>query len=301
MSLLSVLDRVADHIPQEFIAPIPQANIVNIFTFQDDIPYTFQLDNPEPGWWNVQPRSKTDAVLGTRISARNKFEYLGQLPRFYVIAVVQVNETTWLCTPFNISDTEQRGWKNAEPKHVFLVSGTIEPFDVLITRKLDQILLYETVNTRVETPSRSYTTDMVGTRKDFDHAFAILTTIREQERQRQLEIERQILEQERQQKEQQRKQELDQLRNNAQAYAEHQLNLAGAEMTNFLQKSNGFEISWQYDGAEFTVNTFDNLQVRSAGICLAGNDSRESLATVVHTMQRARVANRFDLDESMWV
>jgi len=290
MSLLSVLDRVAEHNPEEFVAPVPQANMVQLFSLQNDIPYRFNLQDPQSGWWKVLPRSKTDAVLGNQVLAHEKFDYLEQLPRFYVIAVAQVNETTWLCTPHNLADAEQRGWRNGQPKHIYLTSGNINQFSILVARKLDQILLFEMVNSRLITTSRGYGTD----KKSFLLAQGIIENIREQERQQRLEQERKLHEQARLVK-------LEKLRNNAERYAEHQLELSGAKMTNFLQKSGGFEVTWEYDGATFTMPLLENLQVQSAGICLAGTDQRYGLSQIVHVMQQARVMNRFDMDEELWL
>lgn len=290
MSLLSVLDRVSSHTPEEFIAPVPQASNVSLFSLQDNIPYRFSLSSPLAGWWTIVPRSKTDAVLGNRVLAHEKFDYLKQLPRFYVIAVAQVNETTWLCTPYNLADAEQRGWKNGQPRNVYLTSGNITPYSILVARRLDQILLFEIVNSRVVTTSNKLGTD----RKSWELAYSIVENIREQERQEQLRFERELHEQARQQ-------ELAELRANAANFAEHQLDLAGAKMTNFLQKSDGYEVSWTYDGATFTMPLLSNLQVESAGICLAGTDQNYSLGHIVHVMQQARELNRFDLNEELWI
>jgi len=298
MSLLSVLERVAEHTPEPFIAPIPQANTVDIFSVQSDIPYKFTLQNARSGWWNVLPRSKIHAGLGTRIWPHEKFSYLAQLPRFYVIAIAQVNATTWLVTPFNIADAAQRGWKNGEPKQIFL-TGYIEQFDVVVARKLDQILLYEGHNTRIATFAREYIDNhqydnFVGKDKSFNHALNIIRAIRAQEKQRELEEEKRLREHAQQKK-------LQEFSKNAKSYAEHQLQMVGAELQDFSKIDDGYEITWEFDGVRFTVPVFDNLQVQSAGICLAGTDSFHSLPMIVQTMQDARVKNRYDLNEEYWL
>lgn len=290
MSLLSVLDRVSSHTPEEFIAPVPQTSNVSLFSLQDDIPYRFSLSSPLAGWWTIVPRSKTDAVLGNRVLAHEKFDYLEQLPRFYVIAIMQVNETTWLCTPYNLADAEQRGWKNGQPRNVYLTSGNIQRFNVLVARRLDQILLFEMVNNRLPTTGRKFGMD----EKSFSLAYSIVDNILMQE-----EEERKTRERER--RERARQQELAKLRANATSFAEHQLDLAGAKMTNFLQKSDGYEVSWEYDGATFTMPLLKNLHVQSAGICLAGTDQRYGLSHIVHVMQEARELNRFDMDRELWI
>jgi len=294
MSLLSVFESVSSHIPESFLAPIPGARNVQVFSLQDNIPYTFLLSGMHyPGWYHIDPVGKTQALVSDReVLARDKFQYLEQLPRFYVIAISPVNETTWLCAPYNQADAQQRGWRNGIPQNVYLASGNVQPFDVLVTRRLDQILLFEDVNTRIETLTRECQQFVLDDEylpriKEFS---AVVSIVRSFLRQQQAERE-----------EEERRQRIAARIASVEDQARWQLEFMGAQLIDMSKNRNGYTITWSHDGATFTQDVSDNLQIRSAGICLAGTDRRHNLSSIVAVMQEARHEHRYDLDEDLWL
>ena len=143
VSLLDVIDRVSDHQLRPFIAPIPNADRVEVFTLQGNIPYRFRLRHTEPGWWLLIPNQNGNQVHVSRPAHPHEYlQYLEYLPRFYTIACYRVGESTWLAVPFNASDASQRGWRDGMPQVVHLMRESVRPFDVIDARSLAGLLLY---------------------------------------------------------------------------------------------------------------------------------------------------------------
>ena len=115
MQLTSIIKELMDHNPSDFVAPIPNAEQVEVFTVQDNVPYQLKVVRPMVGWFQLSPDRHDDdawkwATIGRRADVHERIDYLNQLPRFYVIMLYRLAAQTWLCIPFNRSDAEQRGW-----------------------------------------------------------------------------------------------------------------------------------------------------------------------------------------------
>lgn len=270
MSLLNIAEMIGDHQPRPFIAPIPEADHVMVFSLQDGIPYWFKVRDRRPGWWLLSPFTRGWVEIERGAYPMEYMEYMMALPRFYVIALFQTGEYTWLCVPFNLSDAAQRGWGQGKPQKIHLTRGqSIQSFDVMISRQMDQVLLFDS-----NYWSGKVLDDAARMRADY-----LIQA-------HQAELERLARERER-----------ESIQQDTEGRIRHQLSLAGADLCSWSELPEGYSVTWEYAGAEYTMEVNKNLTIASAGICLSGTDSAHDLVTIVETMQQARRLHRFDLDE----
>ena len=76
---------------------------------------------------------------------------------------------------------------------------------------------------------------------------------------------------------------------------------AGAQLTAYFERGNEYVVRYLVDGQEH-VSTIhrENLQVISAGICLAGEDQRFDLASLVGVLREGRRGGRLENMEEDW-
>jgi hypothetical protein len=255
-SLLSVLDRIAKHTPQPFVAPIPDLERVRLFTLQDDIPYWFHAPKT-PGWWRVIPKGgRYQYVTQDRLAYPCEYvPYLEQLPRFYVFALYPLSRWTWLCVPANSADAEQRGWPNGEPRPLHLVRY-LSREGIAQARQMGDLMLFDDVSHRATGWPRS----------DVESAESLIGA-RQREFERKLEEER-------------RKQRLA----TAEGQMEYMLGLSGAELDSWSALESGYRVTWSHNGRTNEMVLNRNMTVRSAGVCLDGTDQTHDLASIVQVM-----------------
>ena len=272
MSLLKALDRVAEHVPTKFIAPIPDANVVQVVSIQDGIPYWFSLHDPQPGWWVVEPTSKSDAKLLAQALPADWIRYLDQLPSFHVITLFPVSESTWMVMPYNAADAAQRGWANACPRPMHLVDESLNSLQVACACALGNTLLYDMLDMRG-----------LGNTPEFVTAANIVQEHQNEMYRRELE----------KVKAQKKRSVGDEIR--------HQLEFSGAKLLDWTDQGyDGYTVTWEHDGATWTMDVARDLTVSSAGICLDGTQQYHDLATIVPVMMEGRRRHRFDIPKELW-
>jgi hypothetical protein len=76
---------------------------------------------------------------------------------------------------------------------------------------------------------------------------------------------------------------------------------SGAQLTSYFERGDTFVVRYQVDGREH-VSTIhkDNLQVISAGICLAGEDQRFDLASLVGVLREGERGGRLEYMGEDW-
>ena len=255
--LRSVLNRLVEHTPVSFVAPLPEADWVRVFTVQDNTPYSFRVSMRDtlPGWYWVEPKSKSSARIGDNAYGPDRLEYLEELIPFNAITVDRVGDNTWLAVPYNASDAGQRGWKNAEPRKVFLVLDAVEPHEPILVREIAGLLLYDgpAFVSRQDTP-------------DFKRSRTILAQIKADE-------ERIRLEQ------------------TTEGRLKSHLAFMGASLRDWVESGNGYKVTWEHEGHDYTMSIGADFELQSAGICLANTDSLHNLSSVVRVMQDYRGRN----------
>lgn len=288
MSLMGVLDKLQSHQPKPFLAPIPSAQMVSCFTVQDTIPYTFELRQPKQGWWWVEPYAANKARLVWNALPHEYLSYLSQLPRFIVIAVDQTAEGV-IVVPYNASDAAQRGWLNSEPRYAYLCRDIqIPAFSVLCIRNMAGTFLFDDFypldiqqqNFLTGAANNSIQLQVVPV--SFQVAWQIVAA----------RIFMEKLEQSRLEAEQRKKE----LLLTEQGRIVDKLEFVGASLVNYKKEGRNYDVTYTYQGAQFTVNVRPDMRIESAGICLAGGDRDNDLSSIVLTMQRARAERRPDVD-----
>jgi hypothetical protein len=296
MKMLNVIKRINEHQVRPYLAPIPiGGNRVDVFTIQDTIPYWFSV-NSNAGWFWFDKHDHTNR----QARVGEVYDYEEQLPRFYVIALYPVHKVEgehfqqWLCVPYHLADAEQRGWKNGEPRILYLVGHNIRPLQAVVARDLAGVLLYDRVDTRLNANffSHEYADWLYGDTKvenlaisrDWQHAVTIA-----RERVEAIRVERERREAEAHAKTLEGRMEL-------------ALSASGAELAGYTEMLDGYKIRWSYKDREFEMDFDKNLRLESAGICMvdhsyggtAGGDTAKwhSLSTIVDVMREAR-----ELDE----
>lgn len=256
MNLADTIERLAGHKPREFFAPVPTQDTTRVFSLQDGIPYWFSVNVREPGWYLLSPdRNRVEIIR--ELLPYERMKYLGELQRFYAITLFPIDEdnNVWLVSPFNISDAEQRGWKNGEPRPMYLVEDELQPLTTIDARMMGNTLLYNEIG-YVE-----------GGGKDLQHAEQIV-----QQRIHQLEIE-------------QRQKEIAEKRKTEQGRIEAALEFMGASLVGYTPTVQGYQVTWEHGGEQYSMQIDRNLRIRSAGVCLDGTDDWHSLSSVVAVME----------------
>lgn len=288
MSLLDTALRFADYEPQPFIAPVPVTGVVDVFSLQNGVPLCYTLRNQQTGWWEINPTGKRRAVLRRAAWGHEVGGYLEALPRFYAIACVPSGEKCWLVVPYNASDAAQRGWKNGEPRQVYLVNDNIEPFDVIVVRNLAGLMLYDAMDYRLGQHTRSELLRQSAANKlaapnerDWNNAFRIFSEwLAKCEKEAALaDIEKKTAS------------ITDRMR--------FMLEFMGAQLVASEKKGNGYVVTWlSPDGHTYNMGVREDGRISVAGICLNNTDAQNNLSSIVMVMETARKLNRPDLDHN---
>lgn len=291
MSLLDLVKSLGEEQPQEFIAPVIEAEQVNLFTLSESgAPWTYRLLEPRPGWWLVKPTEKTVArVISGQYSARIAREaypheylsFLSRLPRWTLIACFSTREGV-VSIPYNPADAVQRGWKDASPRLVRLVRGNVSPFTVFTAREMAGTLFYDS-GRGLDSNKQAYLTELItGPQNTIPHvdswglSYHIL-------RQRLME----------QRRVEQRKTLAGQL--------EERLEFAGAKLEGYGLTGDTIDVTYTYNGAKFTVNIAKNMRVYTTPICLNGRQNDFDLSAIVGVMENARKLHRPGIERKDWL
>lgn len=283
MSLLDVIGRIAEHRLVDFVAPIPDADETMVFSMlSDGTPYRFRV-RADPGWWVVRPGKKAEASVIGSAAVWDMVDYLGSLPRFLVTAVLPLSETAWLCLPYSAADAEQRGWPRGEPRPLHLVRERINALDLVVARSLAGTLLYDELSVRLPGRHTHVIQQQIGQPGEIDLGGVSLDICNAVSLIRQ----RQVQEQVRQRAEEHRQTETDD-----EQRLRAELDFSGARLVNWSRLRDGFQVTWEHDGHQYTMPIHRDLRVETAGICLNDTDRHYTLAAIVYVMDEARKQHR---------
>jgi hypothetical protein len=305
MTLLDVLDRVSSHQPQPFIAPIPDADQVEVFTLQNNIPYRFEINTRDidPGWWFMTPATQGYKAHVSRPAHPHEYlAYLSHLPRFYVIACYRVAQSAWLVVPFNASDAAQRGWRDGSPMLMHLVREAVRPFDVIDARALSDTLLFNSVAGleihNIETCRQAFTgRNAISLNQDWSNAFVLLW-----ERRKLLEIQAARKAEEERRKAAQRA--IVERRLTMEDQIKFDLEFMGAELVDWSEEGEGLSVTWTYNGYTHTERLNREMRLDVPGICLGHQEDDynwHNLSTLVATIEEGRRLHRFDIPREAWL
>lgn len=256
---LDIINRIADHEPQPFIAPIPTRN-TDVFTIQDGIPYLFKGNHRiTPGWYKLHPKKDSEINIidyGESIFLPSYTKIFDGTPVFYVIALFPIADKDWLVMPYNISDANQRGWKNGIPKTIYLVEENIKPMDILFAYQINNWLIFRSVayltatNYKEMAIAKGILSDRLKAMQKADEKHIEELKIQTNENR-----------------------------------IKDSLNSMGASLNQWTREIDGYSVTWSHEEREHTMKIDTNLRVRSAGVCLGNTDNMHSLSSVVAVMQ----------------
>lgn len=291
MSLLDVINTLAEENPQEFIAPVIEAEQVNLFTLSPSgAPWTYNLTNPRAGWWLVKPNIPTVArTVSGYYTARivreaHPYEYLpflSRLPRWTLIACFSTNQGV-VAIPYSPADAAQRGWRDAAPKLVYLPRGDIQPFSVFTAREMAGNLFYDD-GRGLDANKQAYLTEHVDNPHnpiDFGGSWSVAYEILRQRLKEQRRIEQ---------------------AKTVEGRITERLEFAGATLNAFAHTGNTIDVTYTYNGATFTINIEKNMRVYTTPICLSGRQHDFDLSAIVGVMEEARRLHRPNIPRKDWL
>lgn len=285
MSLQDAMKRVRTYELERFIAPIPEGSIVKVLSIQNDIPFWFDRiyypylkQQPVAGWWLIEPIGQGEANVKDSASPMDYVDYLDQLPRFTVIYLFSTGLQSGMVVPFNDGDADQRGWKRGEPRIMHLTRGeNLIPLTVIHARDLAGTLLYDCQ--ALGHPASSWLSakfmqwvnnheTLIG-EDDFPGNFRNAFTLAYDEAT-------------------QRVKKL--YKQNIDTQMEHKLGAFGAELVSWSPRdgSSDYNVRWSFGGETHSMTVTKELRIKSAGICLAGGDQHQDLASIVPVMKMRR-------------
>lgn len=254
MSITGFLKKLTTANPTQFVAPI--INQRRVVVVQDGVPFFFDIDVQEPGWYLFSPKDDV-ATADRKAMPWEREEYLNDLVEIRVLALYRAGQ--WMAMPFNMSDARQKGW-HGNPLPMNLVNGSIEALSVHLAYMFGDSLLHGRVVGPVMQPSKE---EQLARRLIANHA---------------LEIERRA-----------EREKLEQLKKTVGGQIEYQLAIAGADLVDWAEFGNGYRVTWQIEVDGRTVRKIShigpNMMCDSVGRCVDGTDQQHSLASGVEIVR----------------
>ena len=254
------------------------------------------------GWAIFQPLSFTEAILVREASLAERRRYLELFPRVQLIVSVRRGDQ-WLCAAGSQGDSRLR---LAGLANVGLIEE-VQAFDSIIARFDGDRFWFDELDMRCDPGAAAYLrSDLANQVAASDLRRPGLTAeqraayelnqweavrLAEQLERRRQERRRQALhraEGRATERERGAFGESDAVRNRLRDNLSH----AGAELIDYLERSDSFRVSYLVDGQEFTSSVDKkDLTVQSAGICLDGTDRKFDLASLVGVLREGRRGN----------
>jgi hypothetical protein len=262
-----------------FVSPIFSAR--EVATRVDGIAYTFAIPKAEPGWYNIRPIDTKRARLAGKAELQNIETYLKCLGKIRLVLVMKKDDV-YMAVPDKIN---KHGMAPQQLVPVFLTDDTVLDFDRVLARYDGANLWFESV-------------DMGNDPQKAEHLRTSLETLVEPSKIKcagltfeerlaytlRLTLDQKLVE--------------DRKKQTIEGHVEH----AGGKLLRFAEKKDHISVTYTVDGEQFTshVSKDPAHQVIAAGICLAGNDKRfdlKSLITVVREARKRRVVHRFNIED----
>jgi hypothetical protein len=263
----------------EFVSPIFNNDVVA--TRVDGVVYTFQVPKSKPGWFKIKPTDTMHARIVGEADLMEIEQYLKYFDRLRLVVALKKNGV-YLAVP---DKTNKFGLPSHELLPVFLTDDSVMDFDRILARYDGANFWFERVDTANDPIKSEYlrnnlerllsTKDLKCSGLTFEErlAYTLRTT-----------LDRSLVE--------------DRKKKSLQEDVEH----AGGKLVRFSEKSDHYSVTYTVDGEQFTSHIAKDTEhkVIAAGICLAGNDRRfdlKSLITVVREAKRRRIVHRFNIED----
>lgn len=251
----------------EFVSPIFFNDTV--VTRVDGLVYKFTIPKAAPGWYKIRPVDQDTAKIVGEADFMERERYLKHLGKLRVTLALK-RDKVFLAVP---DKANKYGLPSNELFPVLLYDDSVLNFDRVLARYDGANLWFEGVDISNDPMKAEYLRDSLEKFIDAKKIkFSNLTfeeklayTIRTTFDKRFLEDRKEVS-----------------IKNDV----EH----AGGRFVRFVERSDHYSVTYQVDGEEFTshISKDDRRMVIAAGICLAGNDHRFDLRSLITVVRQAR-------------
>jgi hypothetical protein len=265
MSSIELIKKLRDeskHLP-EVIAPIlSKKETVKVFI--NNHPYKLQVEVDIPGWYVIQPNIDGISKIVREAQPFEIKKCLESVPKLRLIAMRRVSGDRWLAYPFNLSDAQSKGF-SPQPVEVFLINQNLEPFCIISSRLWGGALLFDSY---VYPPDIAFSNNLdkgiseapkiLGIAPEFKNVYSMLTDEIEKAKKRTVE-----------------------------GRIKGAVEYLGAELVGFREFGEGYEVEYIDHGNTYKVRVAGSLRLKSAGICLSGLESQQTLASCIAVMRKS--------------
>jgi len=232
------------------------------------------------GWGVFQPVSFTQAQLVRRASLAQRRDYLELFPRIRLIVCRRAGDT-WFGAAASFGDTRIR-LQGLAPLHL---AEDVQPFDCVRTRYDGSRFWFDELDTSHDPAATAYLRMALNDRTPPEDLQRRGLTAEERAAY-ELNYWQLIRPQQRAGRGGRPESELPAEGDLVRRRLRESLSHAGAELIDYLERADGFRVSYVVGGQQFTssVNK-DDLSLQVAGICLAGEDRKFDLGSLVGVLR----------------
>jgi hypothetical protein len=254
----------------EFLAPVLPGGWVRVWVA--GLVCTLRVTNDaEPGWAILKPLSLERAKVIDTPSLRQIRDYLALFPAVKLVLVARAGKD-WLALPAHRGDTR---FRIAGPVRVHLATG-VEPFQQIVARFDGAHFWFQEVDRRRSPAIAAYLREALAAETPPDELHKPTLTAEERDAYR---LTYQAIEAAR--------------RDQVEMRLADALAHAGAELASYIEREDAYTVIFTVDGRTHrsTVRK-DDLTVMVAGICLAGQDRRFDLHSLIGVLREATQERR---------
>jgi hypothetical protein len=264
---------------QVFVSPVFSTRVVA--TRVEGIGYTFEIPKVAPGWHKFKPVDTKRARLAGKADLSEIESYLRYFDKVRLVLVMKKDDV-YMAVP---DKTNRLGLFPQELVPVFLTDDTVMDFDRVLARYDGDNLWFESVDMGNAPDKAEHLRTCLETLHDPSKIkYAGLTFEERLAYTLRLTLDKRLVE--------------DRKKKAIEEHVTH----AGGKLLRFAEKTDHISVTYTVDGEQFTshVSKDPAHQVIAAGICLAGNDKRfdlKSLITVVREARKRRIVHRFNIED----
>jgi hypothetical protein len=267
MSIHDLLDRMESaegaFLETEFLAPVLPGGRVRVRIA--GVVCTLRVaGRRQPGWAILRPLSLDRARVVAEPTLRQIHDYLALFPAVRLLLLARAR-SSWLAVPAHRGDSR---FQVEGPVHVHLATG-VEPFQQVIARFDGAFFWFQEIDRRRSLAIAAYLRD----------AFSAGTPVEELHKPTLTAEEREVYRLAHEAAEAARR---DRVELRLAAALAH----AGAELASYIEREDAYTVTYTVDGRTHrsTVRK-DDLSVMAAGVCLAGQDRRFDLHSLVGVLR----------------
>lgn len=262
-----------------FISPVFSTRIVA--THVAGMNYTFEIPKVAPGWHKFRPIDTKRAKLAGKADLSDIESYLKYFDKARLVLVMKKDDV-YMAVPEKMN---KFGLPAQELVPVFLTDDTVMDFDRVMARYDGANFWFESVDMGNAPDKAEYLRTCLETLQDPSKIkYAGLNFEEKLSYTLRVTLDHKFVE------------------DRKKRVIEEHVTHAGGKLLRFAEKTDHISVTYTVDGEQFTshVSKDPAHQVIAAGICLAGNDKRfdlKSLITVMREAKKKRIVHRFNIED----